>query len=692
MAPSDLIEWPREVRPTEEESDAAAWVVLNRLRAGRKDVGAVVFRFSQVLVDDGALSGEEQRDGRLLRAQVGSDGVFKFSEVKRALKLPAVKGLRFLAKLEAAGWLVEVSAGATPLPGPMKKERRKRVAPARNRLVCVQELDADMTGRLRSLRWVESVRANDLRLWHDSGSSLEALLKDSTGERGEGTDQELCRAVARAELNTFRDEVQDVAICLASFRRGGRLVNESDRWVRIFVERYVSGEGPGKTLEEVGKLFGLTRERVRQVCAKMLDARDGIDVCMPATARVLAAARRAAPNSAEAMNAQLARILGDAAGIEAAMNFAVEMDLGEVPVVRRESRLRVGDGYQFSATIEAANEAPWGTHAFTAARREINLMGCTNLMHLAGALALEHKIAPGREALVAVVENAPGFRWLDKEGGWFTLGNGGATSGAASRIRKLMAVAQKPVNVDEIATALITDDLWLSREREHGAAVPPLHVQRELLYGWPWLRSLQKNRFTPTVAIDEDVLSDIEKLFVAIIETNGGVAARHQLVPPIRDKLGITDMGVNAQLGASPVIVKHEHGLYGLIGRTIEDGALERARTRMREKMGLVSGGGGEWGKGFRVRVTEASLGHEQYQIPERFRAMLKPGSVRVEGSERELWISPSYVLRRLKEVLPAVRAGDTCWIEVKDEGTVAVDIDDVAHEAVMPEPGSSAG
>jgi hypothetical protein len=312
-------------------------------------------------------------------------------------------------------------------------------------------------------------------------------------------------------------------------------------------------------------------------------------------------------------------------------------------------------------------------------------MGCTNLLQVAGALALDHEIAPGRESLVAVLETAPGFRWLEREGGWFTIGDGGATSGAASRIRKLMAVAKIPVNVDEIATALITDDLWLSREREYGASVPPLHVQRELLYGWGWLKSLQQNRFTPTTAVGEEVLSEIEKMFVQIIATNGGVAARHQLVPAIRDKLEITDMAVNAAMGASPVIVKIEHGLYGLIGRTIDNGALERGRTRLRDKMGVVAGGGqgGDSANGFRVRVTEASLRHEQYLIPARFKALLKPGPVKVDGSNKELWVSPGYVIRRLKHVIPGIKAGLTCWIEVKTSGGLVVKLEEMREQAI---------
>lgn len=673
VGPAELLAWECEAVPSEEEKDAAVRVILNRLRAGRKNIAAELFRFAQVLADAGLLSSEEQRDGRLLRGHAGSDGCFRFEEVRKVLKKPVVAGMRFLARLEAAGWLVDAADGSEPEADEgATKQRRKRPVGIRARLMSADPVSEDMLGRVRSLAWLGSVTPNDLRLWH---RDEDAPQRAAQGGLQDGPTAEMVRAIARADMNTFAQEVEDVALCLAAARHGGKLVERSDRWVRIFVERYVSTTGAGKTLEEVGQLFGLTRERVRQICAKLLEARDGMDVCLPATMRTLASARRAAPKPAQEMNEQLARLLGEGAGIEAAMNFAAEMGAQQVPVVRRESRLRVGDSYEWASTIEAADETPWGTLAFTAARREISLMGCTNLLHVAGALALEHEIAPGKEALVAVMQNAPGFRWLDREGGWFTLGDGGESSGAAWRIRKVMAVARNPVNVDDIATALITDDLWLYRERERGPSVPPLHVQRELLYGWGWLKSLQKNRFTPVAPIKNDVLSEIEKMFVDIIEANGGVAARHQLVLPICEKLKITDMAVNGQIGASPVIVKIEHGLYGLIGRTLEEGALEKGRTRLRERMGVAVAPGmaGEWAKGFRVRVTEASMKHEQYPVPERFKQALRPGAVRVEGSDSELWVGPSYVLRRLKDAVPGVQPGHTCWIEVKGPGLVAL-------------------
>ena len=71
-------------------------------------------------------------------------------------------------------------------------------------------------------------------------------------------------------------------------------------------------------------------------------------------------------------------------------------------------------------------------------------------------------------------------------------------------------------------------------------------------------------------------------------------------------------------LGASPIIVKVEHGLYRIIGRRTADGAVGDARRRLREKIApaLAPQQAPLQANEFALRVTEASLRNEQYQLP----------------------------------------------------------------------------
>ncbi len=45
----------------------------------------------------------------------------------------------------------------------------------------------------------------------------------------------------------------------------------TERAKRIFQDRYGLPDGKTKTLEEVGKMYGVTRERIRQIEAKVLE-------------------------------------------------------------------------------------------------------------------------------------------------------------------------------------------------------------------------------------------------------------------------------------------------------------------------------------------------------------------------------------------------------------------------------------
>jgi hypothetical protein len=56
VGPAELLAWECEAVPSEEERDAAVRVILNRLRAGRKNIAAELFRFAPLLADEGQLS------------------------------------------------------------------------------------------------------------------------------------------------------------------------------------------------------------------------------------------------------------------------------------------------------------------------------------------------------------------------------------------------------------------------------------------------------------------------------------------------------------------------------------------------------------------------------------------------------------------------------------------------------------
>jgi hypothetical protein len=105
-----------------------------------------------------------------------------------------------------------------------------------------------------------------------------------------------------------------------------------EQWVAVFKSRYLSREGAGRRLSEVGDVFSLTRERIRQICDGLLEQICCGSIALPEIKRVLEVAARAVPNAVKEPNEQLAPYLGEAAGIEAALNFAAEMGVNRIPV------------------------------------------------------------------------------------------------------------------------------------------------------------------------------------------------------------------------------------------------------------------------------------------------------------------------------------------------------------------------
>ena len=79
----------------------------------------------------------------------------------------------------------------------------------------------------------------------------------------------------------MRDEIVAISSWLAEPNARRRTCNplllaeSTARNARIFAQRYGSN-GEDRTLEAIGMRFGVTRERVRQICAKMLGRSSGV--------------------------------------------------------------------------------------------------------------------------------------------------------------------------------------------------------------------------------------------------------------------------------------------------------------------------------------------------------------------------------------------------------------------------------
>lgn len=547
-------------------------------------------------------------------------------EFRQTFHAPLERQLAVLARLEALYWIP-----------PSRPAKRPRVlaAPQSAAPVPLSELQI-LADRVLALPWLIKVTPQDLRFGYSGPGTLPEWIREQLLEKmvPSYTASYLQKLDDAAKMSAAEEAL---ALTMAAGEECLPRMNPeaAERWPRMFLARHISSEGAGKTLLEVGEANGLTRERVRQICEAFEDVFQRSEAVTPSLDRAFAAIARIVPCGVDEINQQLARFIGEGAGVECLIPWAKTLGQGHIGVqchrVHRRLRGRIVD----TTVVEREDTAPWVKPLINHVSRDTSMFGCTNIIRIAGLLALKEGVAPGQEAIEAVLEGSAVFRWLDKETGWFTLGDTDGCS-VANRVRKIMAVAQDHVGADEIAGALASDDMLIYRETQSlGLAIPPVHVLRELFLTWPWLKVVQKGRFTAREGFDRvDVLGEAEKLTVRVIEQHDGVACRFELREAIEEQLHLTNVAVSAMLGSSPIVARLEHGLYRLIGRRVGDTAVNAARTRMRMKTAQHTAQHFPDAKSneFIFRVTDASLRNEQYNVPTRFQVQFGGQRVAVQG------------------------------------------------------------
>lgn len=589
-------------------------------------------------------------------------------EVKEALHVPLEHTLALLAKLEALYW-------EPPLPSQRRAgAEHVESGPPVQTTSEIQEQAA----KALQLGWLGTVSPGDLRFGFPGAAPLadwiECQLAKTTVP---GSFPGLLERLLAADALTAEEEAKDLAVHAARIctpPAGGE--ESAQRWVAMLLRRHIAPSRTGRTLVEVGDEFGVTRERVRQICEAFEDLFAESETATPALDRVLQAAARVAPSEVDDLDEQLRRFIGPGAGLESLVSWAGVLGHEKLPVMCERVRTRVRGKLVELTMVQRPDAPPWVEQMIRHVSRDSSMLGCTNVLRIAGRLALKEGLAPGQEAIETALEAAAGFRWLDKETGWFVLGDGSGCS-AANRVRKIIAVAHDTVGTDEIAAALASDDMWMYRESTSmGLATPPVHVLRELFLGWPWLKVVQKSRFSAGEGFDRTgVLTDAEQACVDVIAAHQGVACRFELKEEIvLGRLGLTDVMLAALLGSSPVFERLEHGLYCVIGRRVGDTAITAARQRLRERGAGQTDVPGVLGPDeFFARVTEAALKNEQYHVPGRFHARLAgkrlPAFTADGETTGEARVTQSGSLAGVNRLFPDVRPGDHYRIAVLPEG-----------------------
>ncbi len=367
----------------------------------------------------------------------------------------------------------------------------------------------------------------------------------------------------------------------------------------ILVGYYGWEDGRLHTLTEVGARFGITRERVRQVCAKLTKGVKTSAAGAPVMDRALKLIHSLLPAPAGRIEEELARQGLTSAGmsLEAVAAAARLLDrparfeIVAVPAdklpktaaraVRAadnasenpppDRRLAVHDGRAkaVNAIVDLAKKEAY-FHGLTTVERLQRAIAekqgkiSAGAFRRNGSAGAAHKargsaLSPSEELIRQSVALIEGFGWLDQSAGWFCFSTI-LRHGLPKTIDKVLSVA------DEVTAGQLHGAL--ARNRRLWKTPPPENVLIEFCRRLPGVR-LRGDRIVADPPRDwKKSLTGVEAKLVSVLKKHGPLMERGRM-EDICVADGMNRFSFHAFVSWSPVIAQFGHSVYGLLGTKV---------------------------------------------------------------------------------------------------------------------------
>ncbi|MFI5386747.1 MAG: DNA-directed RNA polymerase subunit alpha C-terminal domain-containing protein [Fimbriimonadales bacterium] len=354
---------------------------------------------------------------------------------------------------------------------------------------------------------------------------------------------------------------------------------KGERNARITV-RYFGWDGCGEhTLQQVGDAFGLTRERVRQICSRVSKAFEGKRPFAPALDRALAFVAVNVPASVDEIESKLAD-----EGL-AKTPFRLDGLLRASEVFGRElpfSTTRVG-GRWIALPPEAGDLS---RVVIRMARRAIEHWGVTTVADVTAQAAEGASASINVDSVQEILVAYEDFRWLDQAGGWFWFSSV-PRNRLLNQIEKILSVAGR-IGVSELRPAV-------ARHYRMKGFAPPRRVLLELCRQVDGYR-VEGDSIIADPPLDwREVLADSEQTITRVLKEHGPVMQRDR-IEELCSALGMQRDAFSLNLQYSPVVTKFARGVYGIPGSEIPPGVVEslvpmRRPTRVLRDYGWTADG-----------------------------------------------------------------------------------------------------
>ena len=356
----------------------------------------------------------------------------------------------------------------------------------------------------------------------------------------------------------------------------------ADRNAMLFASRYVSMDRSEGTLQAVGDLLGLTRERIRQLIDRMLARADLLPAPRSMHDQLMAELGQRAPVSVDLAEVQFAGLLGGGMGIASALRFG-EQVLGRPVTLEVRGRVGVGD------VVMPVVGADWWPVARTLARAMVRVRGAA-LFDLVWALTSREAGVPVQDTdLQRALESVPGFEWLG-DGGWFWFGAEGGSNNVITMAARIVGQSDERVDVEVIHAGI--ERRRRRFNKAHGGAVSlPMSVLTRLLAASPLFECLQGDDFRLVAGADVpdgdgegDDEGEQETVAAAVVRRLvelGGVAARAELWESLVDTGLVGAVSLRVALSNSEQIIQVERGVFGVRGWALCTDRLIEAKRRV---------------------------------------------------------------------------------------------------------------
>jgi len=359
--------------------------------------------------------------------------------------------------------------------------------------------------------------------------------------------------------------------------------NAPARNAEILVGYYGWRDGRQHTLTEIGQRFGITRERIRQVCAKLTRKPRGLGTILaPVMDQALARIHARLPAPANQIEAELRR-----SGLTA-IGMSLENVAAGAKLLGRTADFRVVQivpGQAGSPRLAARAAQVAAVPAMVdAAKKHVYFHGLAMLDEIQEVVAQKLPNV-GRELVARTLPLVEGFAWLDERSGWFRI-EGIGKHGLPKTIDKVLAVAQE-VTVAELRAAL-------ARNRRLWKAPPPEHVLLAFCRSMPDIQ-IHGRRIRSDPPRDwRKALIGVERKLVGVLREHGPVMERGEM-EDLCVAAGMNRFSFHAFVSWSPVIIQLGHSVYGLLGTRIPRRKLEtlaNARRAGRTTRRVLAGHG----------------------------------------------------------------------------------------------------